>query len=100
MGGQQLSRAAIEAYLLVNTDVYLGEVLTVEVGLQHLAVFIDTLFAQLLLRAKDKPGSIKLLVLRRDGLRLLRGLFLQGSHVVIEVCHLLMQLVNLNVLGL
>lgn len=49
MSRQQLGGAGIELDLLVNTDVYLREIVTVEVRLQYLTVLDDALFLQLLL---------------------------------------------------
>ena len=63
MRGQQLCRTAIQADFLINTDVNLGKVLTIEVRLQHLSVLNDMLFLKFRLGTIDEPGGIQLFVL-------------------------------------
>ena len=98
MVGQDLSRRAVELDLLVDTDINLGEVVLVEVRLQHLTLVEDVLLLEFLLRAEDEPGSVDLLVLGRDGLSLLGVLLSQGSDVLIEASHLLVELGDVDVL--
>ena len=100
MHGENACRLRVELYLLVDTDVDLGEVVLVEVRLKHLWSFEDVLFLQLLLGSEYKPCGVELLVLSVDSLALLRRLCLEARHVVVESVDSLVEFGNVYVLGI
>ena len=77
MGRQELGRTRIQANLIVHTNIYLGEIVTIEIRLQNLSVFNNMLFLQLTFRTIYEPCRIQLLLLTADGLGLLGGFLLQ-----------------------
>ncbi len=64
--GENLSRLGVQLDFLVHADVNLGEIILVEVGLQHLITLDDSLFFQLFSCTKHKPSGVKLLILAVD----------------------------------
>ena len=58
MGSQYLSRTAVEAYLLIDADVNLREVVAIEIGTQHFAIFYDVLLLQLSLQRGSGTGLL------------------------------------------
>ena len=100
MRREQFCRPRVELNLLGDADVNLGEVITVEVRLQNLAVNIYALLFQLALGAKHIPCRMQLLVLRIYGLCLLLAL---GSEVVdigVEIGYLLVEIHDVDVFGI
>lgn len=97
--GEDACRLGVELDFLVDTDVNLGKVVLVEVGLQHLAILHDMLFLEFLLGAEDKPCGVELLILVADGLGLLLGVGLQVLDIVVEVVYLLVEFGDVYILG-
>ena len=64
--GKNLSRLGVQLDFFVHTDVNLGEIILVEVGLQHFISLDNTLFFQLFSCTKHKPSCVKLLILAVD----------------------------------
>ena len=60
MGRQYFGRTTVEAYLLINTDINLREIVAVEIGTEHLTILDDMLGLQLRLGAIDEPCRIEL----------------------------------------
>ena len=99
MVGEQLGVARHQFDFLVYADINLRKVVLIEVALQHLTTLQDILFLQLTLRTKDIPGRIQFLVLLTDGLLLTGLIIFQGSHILIQLTHLFIQLGNMDILG-
>ena len=99
MHGENLGGLRVELDLLIDADVNLGEVALIKVRLEHLRAIEYALFLQLLLGAEYEPCCVELLVLSVDGLSLLRRLCLEARHVVVECVDSLVELGDVDVLG-
>ena len=96
---QDLGRLRVELDLFLHSNVNLCEIALVEIRLQHLVTIQDALLLKLLLRSEHKPRGVELLVLSVDGLSLLRRLCLEARHVVVECVYSLVELGDVDVLG-
>ena len=90
MCGEQLGTLAVKLYLLVIPDVYLGEVITVEVSVtQDISAGENLLFLEFRLGPKHEPGFVEFLLLGSQGFRLRLVVGLQGGYIVIQFAYLL-----------
>ena len=105
MDGQQLGTLAIELYFSVLADVYLSEIVLVEVGILQHFIFSqeflvqNLLFLQLLFCSIDKPGGIQCLVLRIDGALLGNAVGTQQGHIRLQAGNHFVQFSDADVLG-
>ena len=90
MCGEQLGTLAVKLYLLVVPDVYLGEVITVEISVtQDISAGENLLFLEFRLGPKHEPGFVEFLLLGSQGFRLRLVVGLQGGYIVIQFAYLL-----------
>ena len=98
MHGENLSRLGVQLDFFVHADINLGEIILVEVGLQHFISLDNTLFFQLFACTKHKPSGVKLFVLAVDYLRFLRTLGSQVVNIGVQVVDSFIQLGDVDIL--